>query len=64
MSASGSYDAHEIPDPYMTSSGEINATIGSIKRYASQLAQALAAARAGGVAPRGAPASRGRGVGA
>lgn len=64
MSASGSYDAHEIPDPYMTSSGEINATIGSIKRYASELAQALSAARAGGVATRGAQASREHGVGA
>jgi len=64
MSASGSYDAHEIPDPYMTSSGEINATIGSIKRYASQLAQALTAARANAVAPRSAPASREHGVGA
>jgi hypothetical protein len=48
----------------MTSSGEINATIGSIKRYASQLAQALTAARANAVAPRSAPASREHGVGA
>lgn len=63
MSASGSYDAHEIPDPYMTSTGEISATIVAIKRYASLLAQALVA-RAGVVATRGAPASREHGVGA
>jgi len=43
MSESGSYRAHEIPDPYMTSAGEVNATIGSIKGYVAMLARALAA---------------------
>ncbi len=45
MRASGSYRAHEIADPYMTSAGQINATIATIKRYVAALAQALAAQR-------------------
>lgn len=45
MSDSGSYRAHEIADPYMTSPGEINTTIAAIKRYASALAKALEAQR-------------------
>ena len=67
MSASGSYRAHEIADPYMTSAGAINATIASIKRYVAALAQALAAQRASvaaSSAARAARATRGRGVGA
>ena len=47
MTSTGTYRAHEIPDPYMTSAGEINATIATIKRYVAALAQALGAERAG-----------------
>ena len=64
MSACGSYRAHEIADPYMTSSGEINATIGTIKHYVSALAQALVATRANAAAPRAAAASREHEMGA
>jgi protein-tyrosine-phosphatase/predicted ATP-grasp superfamily ATP-dependent carboligase len=46
MTATGSYRAHEIADPYMTSPGEVNATIAQIKRYVALLAQAIAASRA------------------
>ncbi|MEP7085765.1 MAG: ATP-grasp domain-containing protein [Gemmatimonadota bacterium] len=51
MSASGSYRAHEIADPYMTSASEINATIATIKRYVAALAQALGAQSASAHAP-------------
>ncbi len=49
MAPSGSYRPHEIADPYMTSAGEINATVAMIKRYVSALAQALGAGREHGV---------------
>jgi protein-tyrosine-phosphatase len=48
MSASGSYRAHEIADPYMTSVGEVSATIAQIRGYVAQLAQAIDASRASG----------------
>jgi protein-tyrosine-phosphatase len=43
MRPSGSYPAHEIADPYMASSAEINATVSAIKRYVRALAHALVA---------------------
>ncbi|MEO7039466.1 MAG: ATP-grasp domain-containing protein [Gemmatimonadaceae bacterium] len=43
MSATGTYREHEIADPYMTSTGEIGATIAMIKRYVAELATALEA---------------------
>ena len=46
MTGSGVYRAHEIPDPYMKSPGEVNATIASIKGYVTLLAKALASSRA------------------
>ncbi len=46
MTASGVYRAHEIPDPYMKSPGEVNATIASIKEYITRLVEALAVSRA------------------
>jgi len=49
MNAKGTYRAHEIGDPYMTSAGEVAATIALIKGYVSQLAQALRASRENGV---------------
>jgi protein-tyrosine-phosphatase/predicted ATP-grasp superfamily ATP-dependent carboligase len=64
VSASGSYRAHEIADPYMTSPGEVNATIAMIKRYVTQLAQALAAGRTSASAHSSAPAEHEHGVGA
>jgi protein-tyrosine-phosphatase len=45
MNESGSYRAHEIADPYMSSNGEINATVASIKQYVALLARALVAGR-------------------
>ncbi len=63
MNASGSYRAHEIPDPYMTSANEVSATIGTIKGYAAMLARALVA-RAGGGSRRAPAAGREHGVGA
>jgi protein-tyrosine-phosphatase len=63
MNAKGSYYAHEIADPYMTSAGEVNATIAVIKGYVAQLAQALAASRANASAPDATPAPREHGVG-
>lgn len=45
ISATGSYRAHEIADPYMTSANEVAATIALIKGYVAQLAQALRASR-------------------
>jgi protein-tyrosine-phosphatase/predicted ATP-grasp superfamily ATP-dependent carboligase len=64
MSSSGTYRAHEIADPYMTSPGEVNATIALVKRYVALLAQALVAARASDEATRAAPVGREHGVGA
>jgi protein-tyrosine-phosphatase/predicted ATP-grasp superfamily ATP-dependent carboligase len=64
MSASGTYRAHEIADPYMTSAGEVNATIALIKRYVALLARALTAARASGAATSGAAVGHEHGVGA
>jgi protein-tyrosine-phosphatase/predicted ATP-grasp superfamily ATP-dependent carboligase len=64
MRATGSYRAHEIADPYMTSAGEVVATITLIKGYVAQLAQALRASRtseSSASAPAPAP---GHGVGA
>jgi len=64
ISASGSYRAHEIADPYMTSANEVAATIALIKGYVAQLAQALRASRtseSSASAPAPAP---GHGVGA
>ena len=46
MTSSGTYRPHEIADPYMTSAGEVNATIAQIKRYVALLAQAIRASRA------------------
>ena len=45
MNAKGTYRAHEIADPYMTSANEVAATIALIKSYVSQFAQALRASR-------------------
>jgi protein-tyrosine-phosphatase len=64
MNASGTYRTHEIADPYMTSPGEVNATIALIKRYVALLTQALVAARAREEATRTAPLGREHGVGA
>lgn len=64
MSASGTYRAHEIADPYMTSPNEVHATIGQIKRYVAELAQALRAARASEAATNTATVGREHGVGA
>jgi protein-tyrosine-phosphatase/predicted ATP-grasp superfamily ATP-dependent carboligase len=58
MSASGTYRAHEIADPYMTSQGEVNATIVEIRRHVAELAKALRVARSSD-APAG-PATIGR----
>ncbi|MEP7065123.1 MAG: ATP-grasp domain-containing protein [Gemmatimonadota bacterium] len=51
MDASGRYRAHEIADPYMTSAGQVHATIALIKRYVAQLARALTSESTGGAAP-------------
>ena len=59
MSATGSYHAHEIADPYMTSAGEIGTTIATIKRYVAALAQALGAERANAAAANAAGRERG-----
>lgn len=64
MNASGIYRAHEIADPYMTSPGEVNATIALIKGYVTLLAQALVAARASDEHTSAAPLGREHGVGA
>jgi hypothetical protein len=48
----------------MTSPGEVNATIAMIKRYVTQLAQALAAGRTSASAHGSAPAEHEHGVGA
>jgi protein-tyrosine-phosphatase len=64
MTSSGTYHAHEIPDPYMTSPGEVNATIAQIKRYVALLAQAIAASRMSDTAARAAALGREHGVGA
>jgi protein-tyrosine-phosphatase len=64
MNASGTYRAHEIGDPYMTSASEVNATIAQIKRYIAPLAQALRSAREADAMPRTAPLEREHGVGA
>ena len=64
MSASGTYRAHEIADPYMTSAGEVNATIAQIKRYVALLAQAIDASRASDATASAATLGRERGVGA
>jgi protein-tyrosine-phosphatase len=64
MNALGSYRAHEIADPYMTSAGEVASTIAVIKRYVAQLAQALRASHASASSASEAPPSRERGVGA
>jgi protein-tyrosine phosphatase len=64
MNASGSYRAHEIPDPYMTSANEVSATIGTIKGYSTMLARALVAARAGRGSRRASATGREHGVGA
>jgi protein-tyrosine-phosphatase/predicted ATP-grasp superfamily ATP-dependent carboligase len=52
MNAKGTYRAHEIADPYMTSANEVAATIALIKGYVSQFAQALRASRENGVGPQ------------
>lgn len=57
MNASGRYRAHEIPDPYMTSPGEVNATIGRVKHYVSMLARALIAERSDVATSRAAAAA-------
>ncbi|HMA03364.1 MAG TPA: ATP-grasp domain-containing protein [Gemmatimonadaceae bacterium] len=62
MSASGTYKAHEIADPYMTSQGEVNATIVEIKRYVAELAQALRVARATDAPARASAVGREQGV--
>jgi protein-tyrosine-phosphatase/predicted ATP-grasp superfamily ATP-dependent carboligase len=64
ITASGTYRPHEIVDPYMTSPGEVHATIAQIKRYVAFLAQAIGAARAS--EPAASPNAIGRehGVGA
>ena len=64
MTSSGRYRAHEIADPYMTSPGEVNATIAQIKRYVALLAQAIAASRASDGAAGTAALGREHGVGA
>lgn len=64
MSVSGTYRAHEIADPYMTSPGEVHATITQIKRYVALLAQALATARASDEATSSDAVGREHGVGA
>ena len=64
MSASGTYRAHEIADPYMTSAGEVNATIAQIKRYVALLAQAIDASRASDATASAASLGREHGVGA
>ena len=64
MNATGTYRAHEIADPYMTSPGEVAATIGVIKGYVAQLSQALRAQRTGATSTSAAAASREHGVGA
>jgi protein-tyrosine-phosphatase/predicted ATP-grasp superfamily ATP-dependent carboligase len=64
MNARGSYRAHEIADPYMTSAGEVASTIALIKRYVAQLAQALRVSHASASSVSAAPPSRERGVGA
>ncbi|MBK5189307.1 MAG: hypothetical protein JJD97_13780, partial [Gemmatimonadaceae bacterium] len=63
MTATGTYRAHEIADPYMTSAGEVNATIATIKGYVAQLAQALAVSGAGGGRADAAAEPREHGVG-
>ena len=45
MTESGSYRAHEIADPYMTTAGEVNTTITTIKGYVAKLARALISVR-------------------
>jgi protein-tyrosine-phosphatase len=45
MTPTGTYHAHEIFDPYMTSGSEVNATIALVKRNVSSFAEALAASR-------------------
>jgi protein-tyrosine-phosphatase/predicted ATP-grasp superfamily ATP-dependent carboligase len=64
MTSSGTYRAHEIADPYMTSPGEVNATIGQVRRYVVLLAQAIAASRANESAAGSAALGREHGVGA
>ncbi len=64
MSATGTYRAHEIADPYMTSPGEVHATIAQIKQYVAQLAHALARTNTGYSTAAAAPVARERGVGA
>ena len=64
VNATGRYHAHEIADPYMTSAGEVHATIAKIKHYVSLLAQALRATRASVAPPGATPLERERGVGA
>jgi protein-tyrosine-phosphatase/predicted ATP-grasp superfamily ATP-dependent carboligase len=64
MNATGTYRAHEIADPYMTSAGEVNATIAQIRRYVALLAQAIAASCAQDAATSTAGLGREHGVGA
>ena len=64
MTASGTYRAHEIADPYMTSPGEVQSTIAQIKQYVAELARALASAPASDSTVAAAPLARERGVGA
>jgi protein-tyrosine-phosphatase/predicted ATP-grasp superfamily ATP-dependent carboligase len=64
VNPSGRYRAHEIADPYMTTAGEVYATIAQIKRYVALLAQALRASRATGAPAGAAPLKREHGVGA
>ncbi|MDB4910453.1 MAG: protein tyrosine phosphatase, partial [Gemmatimonadetes bacterium] len=64
VNASGTYRAHEIADPYMTSPGEVHATIVLIKRYVAPLAEAIASARANEGATSAPPLGREHGVGA
>jgi protein-tyrosine-phosphatase/predicted ATP-grasp superfamily ATP-dependent carboligase len=64
MTASGTYRAHEIADPYMTSAGEVNTTIAQIKRYVALLAQAIGATRASDATTSAAALGREHGVGA
>ena len=64
MTSSGTYRPHEIADPYMTSAGEVNATIAQIKRYVALLAQAIRASRASDATIDRAALGREHGVGA
>jgi protein-tyrosine-phosphatase/predicted ATP-grasp superfamily ATP-dependent carboligase len=64
MTSSGTYRAHEIADPYMTSAGEVTATIAQIKRYVAHLTQAITASRASDTTAGTAALGREHGVGA